>query len=77
MTDGTGHTEVPAEALSAQALEALLEEFVTRDGTDYGAIERSLAEKVADVRCQLERGELRIVLDSETETVTLVPSDPR
>ena len=56
-------------------LRALVEEFVTRDGTDYGAREKSLDEKVADVTRQLERGEVRIVFDPETESATLVPAE--
>jgi hypothetical protein len=65
--------EVPATALSREVLRALIEEFVTRDGTDYGLVERSLDAKVADVSRQLERGEVRIVFDPESETTTLVP----
>lgn len=64
--------EVPATALSDEALRRLIEEFVTRGGTDYGAVERTLAEKVADVRRQLQRGEVKIVFDPETDTVNLV-----
>jgi uncharacterized protein YheU (UPF0270 family) len=64
--------EVPVDALSSAALRALVEEFVTRDGTDYGAVERSLDAKVAHVLHQLERGEVRIVFDPETETTTIV-----
>ena len=66
--------EIPGDALSPVALRALLEEFVSRDGTDYGAVERSLDEKLADVRRQLERGEVRIVFDPESETTTIVPA---
>ena len=65
--------EIPTSDLSREALRALIEEFVTRDGTDYGAVERSLDAKVADVMHQLARGEVRIVFDPETETTTLVP----
>jgi uncharacterized protein len=64
--------EVPPDVLSEQTLRALIEEFVTRDGTDYGSVERSLEEKVADVRAQLARGEVRIVFDPESETATLI-----
>ena len=39
-------TEVPLEALEPATLRRLAEEFVTRDGTDYGLRERSLEEKV-------------------------------
>ncbi|MCC6765170.1 MAG: YheU family protein [Deltaproteobacteria bacterium] len=68
--------EVPYTALSEEALGGLIEEFVTRAGTDYGAVERTLAEKVADVRRQLARGEAAIVYDPETETANVVV-DPR
>jgi len=68
--------EVPTDALSPEALRALIEEFVTRDGTDYGSVERSLEEKVAAVRGQLARGEVRIVFDPESETTTLIIAGP-
>jgi uncharacterized protein YheU (UPF0270 family) len=64
--------EVPASELSRGVLRALVEEFVTRDGTDYGAVEQTLESKVAAVLRQLERGEVRIVFDPESETTTLV-----
>ena len=66
--------EVPPGQLSRDALRALVEEFVTRDGTDYGAVERSLEDKVADVLRQLARGEVRIVFDPESESATIVSS---
>ncbi len=42
-----------------------------REGTDYGAREYSLEQKVAQVRAQLERGRARILFDPETGTVTI------
>ncbi len=60
------------ERLSGEALRGLIEEFVSRDGTDYGTHERSLDEKVAGVERQLDRGEVRIIFDRETERVNLV-----
>ena len=50
---------------------------MTRAGTDYGRTERTLAEKIADVRRQLERGEATIVFDPESETVNIVVTDAR
>jgi uncharacterized protein YheU (UPF0270 family) len=64
---------IPAGSLSEAALGGLIESFVNREGTDYGARERSLAAKVAAVRRQLERGEARIEFDPETESVNIVP----
>jgi hypothetical protein len=69
----TAAIEVPQDALSPESLRALIEEFVTRDGTDYGAIERGLEAKVADVVRQLARGEVRIVFDPDSETTTIAP----
>ena len=68
---------VPYATLSEAALDGLIEEFVTRAGTDYGRTEKTLAEKIADVRRQLERGEARIVFDPESETVNIVVTDAR
>ena len=75
--DAEHGTELPAENLSPAALRGLVEEFVTRDGTDYGDVERSVEEKVRDVLRQLERGEVRIVFDAESETANIVPAADR
>jgi uncharacterized protein YheU (UPF0270 family) len=66
--------EVSPEDLSPDALRGLVEEFVTRDGTDYGAVESSVEEKIADVLAQLRAGEARIVFDPGTETANIVLS---
>ncbi len=63
---------VPPDRLSAPALEQLLEEFVTRSGTDYGETECSLAKKKQDVRTQLDSGKAVIVFDPETQTCDIV-----
>ncbi len=65
--------EIPYERLAPEALRGLVEEFVTRQGTDYGARERTLKEKVADVMRQLERGEARIMFDLTSKTSNIVP----
>lgn len=63
---------VPANFLSPDALSGLIEEFVTRDGTDYGEAEVSMQERVDQVRAQIERGEALILFDSATETTTII-----
>ena len=65
--------EVPYARLSADVLRRVAEEFVTRDGTDYGAAEKPLEEKVTDVTRQLECGEAAIVYDAESDTINIVP----
>ncbi len=67
--------ELPFDALSPEALRSLVEEFVTRDGTDYGAVERSVEEKIAQVMQQIRAGEARLVFDPETETANIVVAE--
>lgn len=62
---------IPYQHLSGDALQALVEDFVTRSGTDYGAIEASLEEKVQQVMRQLEKMEAVIVFDPATETCNI------
>ncbi len=66
--------EVPVGELAPETLQALVETFVLREGTDYGVREVSLASKVAQVLRQLQRGEARIVFDPVTESVDIRPS---
>jgi uncharacterized protein len=63
--------EIPWAQLAPATLEALIESFVLREGTDYGAYEVSLASKVAQVQRQLERREAQIVFDPATESVDI------
>ena len=67
--------EIPMEQLSEDVLRALVESYINREGTDYGAVERSLDEKVADVMRQLEDGSARILFDPETESISLATTD--
>ena len=67
--------EVPLERVAADVVRRVAEEFVTRDGTDYGAAEKTLDEKVADVRRQLEGGRAAIVYDAASDTINIVPKD--
>jgi uncharacterized protein YheU (UPF0270 family) len=63
--------EVPYGELPADLLNAVIESFVLREGTDYGEKEFSLEDKVRRVIGQLKRGEARIVFDPKTESVTI------
>jgi uncharacterized protein YheU (UPF0270 family) len=65
-------TELSPDQLSPEALRGLIEEFVTRAGTDYGAVERSVEEKITQVSAQLASGEARLVFDPDTQTTNIV-----
>ena len=63
--------EVPYGELPADLLNAVIESFVLREGTDYGERELSLEDKVARVVRQLKKGEAKILFDPESESVTI------
>lgn len=64
---------IPHDQLAPDTLRSLIEEFVTREGTEYGAQDISLATKVTQVMGQLERGEIAISYDMDTGTCNIVP----
>jgi len=66
--------EIPHTALSQDALQALVEEFVLREGTDYGEFEVSLEQKTHQILRQLDRGDIVIVYDSDSESCTIQTS---
>ena len=68
--------EIPPNELSDEALQGLLEEYVTRDGTDYGEAEVPLTTRVLQVRRLLARGEASIFYDPETRTCSIVLRQP-
>jgi hypothetical protein len=63
---------IPHDELSAGALRGLVEAFVLREGTEYGAHDVPLELKVAQVLRQLERGEARVIFDPAAEAVDIV-----
>lgn len=63
---------VPPGRLQPDVLQALLEEYASRDGTDYGARELSQEEKVGSLRRQLDAGDLHILYDADSEQWDLV-----
>ncbi|MCC5825637.1 YheU family protein [Alkalimonas sp.] len=63
---------IPWQQLEAETLNNLIEYYVLREGTDYGEQEISLAQKVAQVRAQLQSGEVVLVFSELHETVNLM-----
>ncbi|MEY2680747.1 MAG: hypothetical protein RL661_978 [Pseudomonadota bacterium] len=66
---------IPHHSLDPDTLSAMLEEFVTRDGTDYGEYDANLPLRVIKVRSQLESGKAVIVFDTDEETFSILPRD--
>ncbi|MCH7741849.1 MAG: YheU family protein [Proteobacteria bacterium] len=63
------------QTLSESALTGLIQEFVTREGTEYGAQEVPVSTKVEQVLAQLQSGRVEIVYDEETLTTSISTID--
>jgi Uncharacterized protein conserved in bacteria len=66
---------IPVEKLSAEALHGVIEEFISRGGTDYGEIEAAMETKVRQVKQKLENGLAVLVYDDEMETTNIFRND--
>ena len=66
---------IPYSEIDPETLNAMLEGFVTRDGTDYGPEETPLKKRVDQVHNQLERGIAKIVFDEDTHTFTILSKE--
>ena len=60
--------DIPWEQLEPETLRALISEFVSRDGTDYGVREASHETKVEQVYRLLKQKQVKIVFDPDTES---------
>jgi hypothetical protein len=65
---------IPHQMLSPEALQGVIEAFVTREGKDYGIQDVSLATKILQVRQQLDAGTAVLVYDEDTERCTIQPT---
>jgi uncharacterized protein len=62
---------IPVNKLSTEALHAVIEEFISREGTDYGAVEASREASIKQVKHKLEKGLAVLIYDDETETTNI------
>jgi len=65
---------IPYQQLPSETLQSLIEEFVTRDGTDYGEIETGLDQRVEQVMNRLRSGEAVILFSQSTGQCNIVAS---
>ncbi len=66
---------IPVNQLSAEALRGVIEEFISRNGTDYGETEASLETNFQQVKHKLESGSAVLVFDDEGETTNIFLAD--
>jgi uncharacterized protein YheU (UPF0270 family) len=67
--------KIPWQRLPPETLESVLEEIVTRDGTDYGLLEKSTAQKVKIAKNQLVSERAFLYWDSESESASLISEE--
>jgi len=66
---------IPLEQLPAETLLAIIEDFILREGTEYGAEDISKQAKIAQVMKQLEQGSAVLVYSELYESVNILPSE--
>ena len=66
---------IPVDKLSKEALQGVIEEYVSRGGTDYGAVEASSEANFKQVKYKLEKGSAVLVFDDVAETTNILLHD--
>ena len=64
--------EVPYERIDPDTLQRMIEEFVTRDGADWGDAGCTLEDKVQQVLQQLRNKKVIVVFDHTSQTANFV-----
>ncbi len=65
---------IPYDQLSTDALTGVLEEYASREGTEYGVQDVPLASKVAQLKAQLVNNSACVVFDEDSGTCNLMLS---
>ena len=66
---------IPVDALSEDALLGVIDDYVNREGTDYGHRDFDLAQKRDAVRRELASGRAVITYDPATQSTTIVTTN--
>ncbi|GGN17175.1 MULTISPECIES: YheU family protein [Marinomonas] len=66
-------TLIPYDSLAPDTLETILDDIVSRDGTDYGDYDLSVAQKREQALGSLRNGNAVLLFDTESETIKMIP----
>lgn len=66
---------IPLEQINEETLTAIIEDFILREGTEYGVVDASKADKIAQVKLQLQQGSAVIVYSELHESVNILPRE--
>ena len=64
--------KIPYQQLDQTTLNNLIEQYILREGTDYGEVEFSLQEKTEQIIQQIKSEDIYIMYSELNESVTLV-----
>lgn len=64
--------EILPSDINKDLLSNIIESFILREGTDYGANEIATETKLKQIQKQIEKGDVKIIFDPNTESVTLM-----
>jgi len=66
---------IPLDQLPTDTLTAIIEDFILREGTEYGTTDISKKDKVIQVKQQLEQGSAVLVYSELHESVNILPRE--
>jgi len=64
--------DIPYDRIDPKTMSKMIQEFVTRDGSDWDDDGCSLEEKVTQVWQQLKSGKIKVVFDLTSQSANLV-----
>lgn len=64
--------DVPYQQIDPETLRRMIQEFVSRDGADWGDVGCALDDKVEQVLQQLRQKRVKVVVDLHSHTVNIV-----
>jgi len=64
--------DIPCDQIDSETLRNMIQEFVTRDGSDWGDPGGTLEDKIAQVLKQLKNRQVKVVFDLKSETANIV-----
>jgi uncharacterized protein YheU (UPF0270 family) len=68
-------TKISYKELSPEALQGVIEQFISRDGPDSGHVDITFKRKVEQVMQKLKTGKAIILYDGQTQSCNIFPND--
>ncbi len=75
MTGQKPPIKIPYSELSQEALQNVIEQFISRDGPDSGHVDITFKRKVEQVMQKLKTGKAIILYDGQTQSCNIFPND--